>query len=235
MSDLKQKVINSASFYNNSFCSFDYQLSDFNFRTLKPFFKGNIALELGPASGYMTKSLVNEFEQLHLVDGANELLKQIPDYKNVVKFNSFFEEFETKEKYDTIIMSHVLEHVKDPILILKKIYNWLAKDGIFLVSVPNAKSIHRLVAVEMGLLSNEYELNDRDHALGHYRVYDISILKEHIIKTGFRIVETGGIFLKPVSNAQIENNWTIEMIEGFYKLSSQFKENCAEIFVVCSK
>jgi 2-polyprenyl-3-methyl-5-hydroxy-6-metoxy-1,4-benzoquinol methylase len=129
----------------------------------------------------------------------------------------------------------VLEHIEDPVMVLSKIYNWLSDEGVLLVSVPNAKSIHRMVAVEMGLLKNEYELNERDHELGHYRVYDMSLLKKHLQDAGFSVVETGGVFLKPLSNGQIEKNWTAEMIEGFYKAGKYFPESCAEIFVVCTK
>lgn len=235
MTDLKKRVQDSANFYDESILNFDYQLANYNFASLKPFFKGKLALELGPASGYMTKSLVNEFETLHIVEGSEELLNQIPEYKNVTKYNSLFEDFNTTEKYDSIIMSHVLEHIENPVLLLQKIHGWLADDGVFLVSVPNAKSIHRMVAVQMGLLKTEYELNSRDHELGHFRVYDMEILKAHMIDAGFNVQESGGIFLKPLSNAQIDKNWTPEMIDGFYKVGKYFQEYCAEIFVVCSK
>jgi trans-aconitate methyltransferase len=235
MSKIKQKVEDAAAFYNQSILNFDYQLAEFNFLSLKPFFKGSLALELGPASGYMTKLLVNEFDKLHIVEGSESLLKQIPEYPNVKKFHSLFENFETKDRYDTIIMSHVLEHIEDPVTVLKKIYNWLDANGTFLVSVPNAKSIHRMVAVEMGLLTSIYELNSRDHELGHYRVYDLDILKDHLTTVGFKVKETGGVFLKPLSNGQIEKNWGPEMINGFYKVGKYFQEYCAEIFVVCTK
>ena len=235
MSDLKKRVDDSANFYKDTILNFDYQLANFNFASLKPFFKGRMALELGPASGYMTKLLVNEFETLHLLEGSESLLKEIPDYPNVTKYHSLFEDFETTQKYDSIIMSHVLEHIENPVLVLKKIHDWLKNDGVFLISVPNAKSIHRLVAVQMGMLTSEYELNSRDHELGHFRVYDMETLKAHMTEAGFKIQETGGIFLKPVSNGQIESNWTPEMIDGFYKAGKYFAEYCAEIFVVCTK
>lgn len=231
----KKKVIDSSNFYNKSFLKFDYQLANYNFATLKPFFKGKKALELGPASGYMTKMLVNEFEMLDLVEGSLDLLQQIPFHKKIRKHHAFFEEYETDEKYDTIIMSHVLEHVKNPIQVLRRIHNWLDGDGVFLISVPNAKSIHRLVAAEMGLLESIYELNKRDRELGHYRVYDIDSLKKDVTEADFSIHESGGIFFKPISNSQIEEQWSAEMIDGFYKVGKYFQENCAEIFLVCGK
>lgn len=235
MSDLKQKVEHAAGSYDKLYVKFDYQLAHYGFLSLKPFFKGKIGLELGPASGFMTRYLVNEFDTLHLVEGSLELLNQIPEYPNLKKTHSYFEEYDSKIKYDTIIMSHVLEHIENPSLVLGKIRSWLSEDGVFIVAVPNAKSIHRIVAVQMGLLRSEYELNERDHSFGHYRVYDLDILKKQITDAGFQIVESGGYFLKPLSNVQIENNWNAEMIEGFYKAGKYFPENCAEIFVVCKK
>lgn len=235
MDAVKQKVIESSNFYADSFLNFDYSLADYGFKTLQPFFKGKTALEVGPASGYMTKYLVKEFETLDLVEGSEELLNQIPDYPNVSKNHAMIEEFEPTKKYDTIIMSHVLEHVHDPVAILQRIRTWLKDDGVFLVAVPNAKSIHRMVAVQMGLLKNEYELNERDHSLGHYRVYDTANLKKDVLAAGYSIIEAGGYYLKPLTNGQIEKNWTPEMIEGFYNVGKFFPENCAEIFIICSK
>jgi len=235
MDDIKKRVNDSSNFYRDSILGFDYQLAKFHFACLKPFFKGDIALELGPASGYMTELLVDEFKTLHLVEGSESLLNEIPNYQNIIKYHSLFEDFETTQKYDSIIMSHVLEHIENPSLILKKIYNWLSDDGIFLVSVPNAKSIHRMVAVEMGMLANEYELNSRDHELGHYRVYDMDILSTQMLDAGFKVIDKGGVFLKPLSNAQIENTWTPEMIEGFYKVGKYFQDNCSDLFMICSK
>jgi SAM-dependent methyltransferase len=235
MSNIEQKVNESASFYLQSILDFDYKLCNYNYKTLQPYFRGNLALELGPASGYMTKYLIEDFKEIHLVEGSLDLLNRIPDYANVKKFHSLFENFSSDVSYDSIVMSHVLEHIENPVEVLKKIYQWLSPDGVFLVSVPNALSIHRLVAVEMGLLDSVYTLNARDKELGHYRVYDLNILESHIKLAGFKVYDTGGIFLKPVSNKQIEENWSDEMIEGFYKAGKYFKENCAEIFIACTK
>lgn len=235
MDDLKKRVDDSSNFYRDSILGFDYQLANFNFASLKPFFKGDTALELGPATGYMTKLLVEEFKALHILEGSESLLNEIPDYPNVTKYHSLFEEFDTTQKYDTIVMSHVLEHIENPAFLLNKIYNWMADDGIFLVSVPNAKSIHRLVAVEMGMLTSEYELNSRDNELGHFRVYDMDSLSKQMVEAGFKIIDKGGVFLKPLSNGQIEKSWTPDIIEGFYKVGKYFQKNCSDIFIVCSR
>ena len=231
---IKTKIDDSASFYNR-FLSIDDKLLQYSFDTIKDYFNGSIALEIGPSNGAMTKLLVDKFKTLHLVEGSSQLLDQIPNYKNVEKYHSLIESFESDVKYDTIIMGHVLEHIADPVLALRNIYSLLKDDGVFLVSVPNAKSLHRMVAVKMGILKSEYILNKRDIELGHYRVYDMKILEEHLKKSEFNVVHMGGYFLKPISNGQIEQDWNEEMIEGYYKVGNYFQENCAEIYAVCTK
>ncbi len=44
------------------------------------------------------------------------------------------------KKFDVITMWHVLEHVYDPTMYLKKIHNLLHRDGLLLIAVPNYKS-----------------------------------------------------------------------------------------------
>jgi hypothetical protein len=234
MTDKQQKVDKSAKFYRSSeMLNFDLMLSEFGYKTIKPYFIGDIGMEIGPSTGYVTKFLKNDFKQLDLVEGSNELLQQIPNYPNVKKIHSLVENFSPTHKYQTIVMSHILEHIEKPVEVLRKLKTWLSKEGVLIISVPNAKSLHRMAAVEMGILNSIYDLNARDLELGHFRVYDPDSLKADILEAGLSLQKTGGYFLKPLSNGQIENNWSVEMIDGFYKLGNKFPENCAEIYCVC--
>jgi 2-polyprenyl-3-methyl-5-hydroxy-6-metoxy-1,4-benzoquinol methylase len=233
MSDVKIKIDKSSDFYSTFFQEFDFKLADYGYETLQPHFRGKEGLEIGPASGFMTKKLVGDFEDLHVLEASKDLLDSLPTYDHVTKHHTLVEDFDSPKLFDTIVMSHVLEHIEDPVPALAKIRTWLKDDGVFLVAVPNAKSIHRMVAVEMGLLDDIHSLNSRDHEAGHYRVYDMDILIDHLSSAGYKIVKKGGYFLKPLSNGQINDNWNSEMIEGFYKIGKKFPEHCAEIFAVC--
>jgi 2-polyprenyl-3-methyl-5-hydroxy-6-metoxy-1,4-benzoquinol methylase len=229
----KEHVQAISSWYFEEQLEFDKQLIRFGYQTLKPFIQGTEGLELGSADGQMTRFLVQDFAKLTIVDGASELLASIPDIPNLLKIHSLFEEFQPNQKYNTIVMSHILEHVEQPIMLLQQAKKWLAPQGRILAIVPNGHSIHRLVAVKMGLLSQPCELNSRDHALGHRRVYTPDSFRQDIEAAGLGIENIGGIFFKPLSNQQIEDNWTEEMIQGFYELGKDFPENAAEIFTVC--
>jgi 2-polyprenyl-3-methyl-5-hydroxy-6-metoxy-1,4-benzoquinol methylase len=228
------RVESQSDWYLKEQLDFDRRMIGFRYQTLKPHIKGPEGLELGPAEGEMTQFLVADFSNLTVVDGSSELLSQIPDRTNLKKVHSLFEEFEPSQKFNTIIMEHILEHVDDPVALLTKAKGWLWAGGKVLIGVPNANSIHRLVAVKMGLLTVPSELNSRDYALGHRRVYAPETLALDIKQAGYNIDEMGGVFFKPLSNSQIQENWNEDMIQGFYNLGKDFPENAAELYAVCS-
>jgi len=221
------------TWYLNEQLDFDRRLIEYRYKSIKKWFKGNNALELGSAEGVMTKSLINDFESLVIVDGSQELINEIPEMSNLKKICSYFEDFEPNDKFDTIIMEHILEHVDDPVALLKRAKKWLSSEGVIIAGVPNGDSIHRLAAVEMGLLKTKTELNDRDHKLGHQRVYTMESFLDDMRLAGLDVKHNGGVFFKPLSNGQIEKDWTDEMMDAFYNLGKQFPDHCAEIFVVC--
>jgi 2-polyprenyl-3-methyl-5-hydroxy-6-metoxy-1,4-benzoquinol methylase len=224
-----------ANFYQNEKLGFDIKLVEKGFSTFKPYFSGTNCLELGPATGYMTRFLINSFSNVTVVEGSKSLIDQIPDYNNLKKINCLFEEFTPTEKFDTIIINHVLEHLEDPVAVLKNAYEWLNDEGVCIVGVPNAKSFHRLAAVKMGLLKSEFDLNSRDLELGHYRVYDLELLKNHMSLANFKINFESGLFLKFLSNAQIERFLDNDIVEAYFELAHDFYKNSAEIFVIAKK
>ena len=230
-----KRVENSANWYKSTQLNFDRELVRFRFLTSEPHLKGPHGLELGTGDGAMTKFLRKKFETLTIVDAAEELLEVIPNGPDLVKVHALFEDFKPAHKFDTIVMEHILEHVDKPVEILKLAKSWLKDDGVLIIGVPNAKSIHRLAGVRMGLLKSEFDLNERDHMVGHRRVYSWETLRKDLEAADLKIEHMDGVFLKPVSNGQIDQNWSPEMIESFYLLGKDFPQNAAEISAVCRK
>lgn len=228
-----QRVESLSDWYLKEQLDFDKRLIRYRYETIKGKFAGKRGLELGPAEGEMTQFLVQDFEELTIVEGSSELLSQIPDKANLIKVHSLFEEFEPEKPFDSIILEHVLEHVDEPEALLRRVKTWLAPNGKLFIGVPNGNSIHRLVAVKMGLLDDPCQLNTRDHALGHRRVYTPVTFRAVIEKSGLKVHEIGGVYFKPLSNAQIQENWTEEMIQGFFELGKDFPDLAAEIYAVC--
>ncbi|MGA2298968.1 MAG: class I SAM-dependent methyltransferase [FCB group bacterium] len=208
------------------------------FSVLKPYHLPGNALELGSADGILTQWLCKEFTSLTVVDGSELFLKQLKQKvkaKNIKLVCSLFEEWETKEKFDNIFMTHILEHLDDPVLVLKRAVKWLSKKGRIFIAVPNANSIHRLIGVKMGMLSKKDSLNEQDVILGHKRVYTPKLLKSHIRKAGLKIIKSGGCMIKPLSNRQIEAQWSNELIDAFFAISEDLPDLCSEIYIIAEK
>ena len=200
-------------------------------RHLRP---GSI-LELGPAEGIMTESLAKLGRPLTVVEGAasfcDDLRTRFPEVEVV---HSLFEDFEPTQRFDNIIMGHVLEHVEDPVQILNLVKSWLAPGGRALTAVPNARSLHRQAAVMMGLLPFEEALNETDHHHGHRRVFNPETFRRVFLESELRIDFFGGYWLKPVSNGQIEQSWTPPMLDAFMGLGERYPDIAAEIYIVAS-
>ncbi len=230
----KEKLTEVSEWYRSE--GFYSRLVKYGYITIKPFFQQGKCLELGCADGLMTSWLVNDFDKLVAVDGSKKycetIKKKIKDNKLKVVC-SLFEEFEPDEKFNTIILAHVLEHLDNPVLILKRIKNWLEINGLIIIIVPCADSIHRQVAVCMGLLKRFDELNDYDLKLGHQRVYNWKTLRFDIKKANLTILKMGGIFFKPLTNNQMEKWFTKEMMDGFFQLGKKFRKISSEIYAIC--
>lgn len=197
------------------------------------YWQGERCLELGPAEGLMTGVLHEAFPRLTVVEGAQVFCEDLRQrFPGVTVVHSLFEDFAPSELFDTIVLGHVLEHVDAPAALLEKARGWLAPGGVICAAVPNARSIHRQAAVIMRLLPTEDSLNEADIYHGHRRVYNPESFRADFLAAGLTIRHFGGYWLKPVSNSQIEQTWTPEMLAAFMQLGERYPDIAGEIFVI---
>ncbi len=97
-------------------------------------------LEIGSGDGALLKLIRKKHSDIELfsVEPGKDLcrgLRQIPDL-NVI--NAYIEETVFDRKFDLVIMSHVLEHVENPVEILRHIYdNLLDIGGCLYIDIPS--------------------------------------------------------------------------------------------------
>jgi 2-polyprenyl-3-methyl-5-hydroxy-6-metoxy-1,4-benzoquinol methylase len=206
------------------------------FKILSRYLQKGTVLEMGPAEGIMTELLVSTGLATTVVDGSALFCRSLRErFPQITAVQALFEEFEPEDSFENVVMGHVLEHVEDPIRILKRVRNWLSPGGHVFCAVPNARSLHRQAAVIMGLLPYEDALNELDIHHGHRRVFNPETLRNTFIQAGFRIEVFGGYFLKPISNGQIENAWTQEMIDAFMRMGERYPDVAGEIYVLAER
>ncbi|MDR3640135.1 MAG: class I SAM-dependent methyltransferase [Humidesulfovibrio sp.] len=199
------------------------------------------ALELGLADGEMTQHILRYFSHATLVDGAKAHVDETGErarglgLQNFTGVHALFEEFTPDEVFDVIFMAHVLEHMDDAIGLLRRATEWLAPDGIMCLAVPNSNSLHRHVGVQMGMLKRCDSLHEQDLRVGHKRVYSPELFRGHVREAGLREVKYGGLMVKPLSNRQVEAQWSEELINAFFGISDIFPDICSEIYIIAGR
>lgn len=185
-------------------------------------------LELGIGHGF-TIPIFNQFCYEHdVIEGSNLVIQNFKTKYPANKcklIESYFEDFDTDIKYDVIVVGFVLEHVENPIEILRKYKAFLTNNGSMFIAVPNAMSLNRRLGLKLGMINNIYDLNETDHSLGHLRNYCVNTLEQDIAEAGLKIIEMNGLYLKPLPLSQLKmlNNFT-EHMKAFLELGYHYPE-----------
>jgi 2-polyprenyl-3-methyl-5-hydroxy-6-metoxy-1,4-benzoquinol methylase len=159
-------------------------------------------IELGYGEGITTTRLAPKAARYTVVEGAASLVATLRQrHPQVQAVQALFEEHTPAEPCDKLLALHVLEHVDDPVALATHFKRWLKPDGELIVIVPNRDSLHRRLAVMMGLQPALDTLSPRDHLVGHQRVYGLAGLEADLRAAGFEPVERRGFFLKTLPNS----------------------------------
>jgi len=161
-------------------------------------------VELGYGEGITLERLSRTTAHYTMVEGAPSLLEIVRQRHPMVEaIGALFEDYRPSEPFDKLLALHVLEHVEDPVSLAKHLATWLKPDGEIVVVVPNKESLHRRLAVAMGLMPELSTLSPRDRLVGHKRVYDVKGLEADLQDAGFETFERRGFFLKTLPNSMM--------------------------------
>tara|TARA_B110001452_G_C15240585_1_gene429541 strand:- start:1891 stop:3063 length:1173 start_codon:yes stop_codon:yes gene_type:complete len=225
--------------------NFDFDvMHPFMLKSFIPFFnKGNL-LELGSFKGDFTKRFLPYFDDITCIEASYEAVKIARkefDKKSINIINDVFEKVKLTHKYDNIILTHVLEHIEDPIKVLKRANDeWLSEKGRFFIVCPNANAPSRQIAVKMGLISHNSAITPAEKEHGHHITYSLDTLERDIKKSGLNVIHRSGIFFKALANFQWDRLLETDIIskeylEGCFQLGQQYPDLCSSIFFVCEK
>lgn len=215
----------------------------FILRSFMPFFRSGNLLELGSYMGDFTKRFLPFAEEVTCVEASDDAVKvakeNLPDDADIIC--SRFEDVTLPTRYDNIILTHVLEHLDDPVALLKCINDdWLSDDGRFFLVCLNANVPSRQIAVKMGLISHNAAVTPAEQEHGHRITYTLDTLERDARAAGLNVVHRSGIFFKALANFQWDQLLATDIIspeylEGCYQLGQQYPDLCSSIFLMCEK
>ena len=224
--------------------NFDFDIMHpFMIKSFQPFFKKGNLLELGSFKGDFTKRLLPYFNDITCVEASEEAINAAKkEFNDKVKLiHSLFETVKLPVKYNNIVLTHVLEHIDNPVALMKKINDeWLSETGRFFLVCPNANAPSRQIAVKMGLITHNSAITPAEKEHGHRITYSLDTLERDAKASGLNVIHRSGIFFKALANFQWDRLLDTDIIspeylEGCYQLGQQYPDLCSSIFLLCEK
>ncbi|MEJ7826544.1 MAG: class I SAM-dependent methyltransferase [Segetibacter sp.] len=160
-------------------------------------------LDIGPGHGFFSYlvienlATINDIDVVDISDGSLEMTKAIIGDGNgkIQYFNRDIFKYESNKTYDLIILGEVLEHLDEPLLILKKLRSMLSNNGYLWLTTPtNAPALDHVY-----LFRSKQEIVDLLHAADLEVVYEFGCFAEDVseeMAVRFDISYLYGAFLK---------------------------------------
>lgn len=147
---------------------------------------GGKVLEIGCGFGDLLSFLENDFQTVGVDisrDAIKEAQKRLKKTKLVVMTSKQIDRLDSNNSFDTVIASHILEHLAKPAVVIKLVSKLLKGNGVFFIVVPNPDSLGRK-------LKGKKWVGYRDKT--HISLYNPSKWFKLLQKEGFNIERTFG-------------------------------------------
>src|SRR5687767_1483251 len=213
----------------------------FMLRAFEPFTRPGSVLELGSYTGEFTARLASRFNDITCVEASGEAVKTATArFGNKVRIvHSTFESVRLDRRFDHVVLTHVLEHLDDPVGVLKRVNDeWLADGGRFFLVCPNGNAASRQIAVRMGLITHNAAITPAEREHGHRITYTLDTLERDARAAGLKVIHRSGIFFKALANFQWDRLLATDIIspeylEGCFQLGHVYPDLCSSIYLVC--
>jgi 2-polyprenyl-3-methyl-5-hydroxy-6-metoxy-1,4-benzoquinol methylase len=163
---------------------YDDRFEIFEKNTSKP---GRV-LDIGAGAGYFLKRAKERSWQYVGIEASRAACEYAEKYNKVTIINDFIENISVSDvgQFDAINISEVLEHVINPVDVLKKCCKFLKDDGILFVMVPNEFNPLQLANNKINPESSNYWVVP-DH---HYNYFNFDSINNILGKAEFKSFKT---------------------------------------------
>lgn len=137
---------------------------------------------------------------------------------------------------DLVIVSSLLHEVANPTSLLHAIRELCGAGTVAHFNVPNIRSFHRLLAVEMGIIPTVFTQSDLEARFDRRTQYDAASLAATVTEAGFHVLDSGSYFIKPFTHDQMQRLLAhgiidTKAIEGLRGMARHIPALGAEIYV----
>lgn len=178
-----------------------------------------------PAEQFAAIARASKLPNLHVIQGYFE--QAVPQVMAALS-----------EGPDLVICSSLLHEVPSASELLKAIRSVLTASSILHVNVPNSESLHRRLAISMGLISSTKEPSERNNSLLQHKVYDMGSLREDLQSVELAVIRSGGYLIKPFTHRQMEGIASAlgeQVLDGLFELGKKIPDLASEIYIEARK
>jgi 2-polyprenyl-3-methyl-5-hydroxy-6-metoxy-1,4-benzoquinol methylase len=203
------------------------------------YYKTDDLLEIGCGMETIAIDFKN-YKSLHVVEPTElfyqKLLKDINGENNIHAYKCLIERFNYNSTFDFIIASSLLHEIEDLTVFFQKIKSLSNPKTIIYCNVPNKNSLHRLLALKMGIIERTDEFSESNIKHQTKRIFDLSELEILASNNGFQVLDSGSYFIKPFTHSQMQemintNILNMNILNGLYELSDIIPDLGSEIFI----
>ena len=182
---------------------------------------GTTWLDLGCHRGQFLKKLIRSFGLRGLGSDDWEQEHAAWEYRQA----DLDRELPWSEPVDVVSALEVLEHMIDTDGFLRRVYDILKPNGWMLISTPNINSLRNRVTVPLGRYPMGLEYRTVIH---HVRLYNPTVLEQHLYASGFTNVRSRDISFLPLSGS-FGTGWASRL------LADRFPSLCSNILAIAQK
>jgi acetyltransferase-like isoleucine patch superfamily enzyme/ubiquinone/menaquinone biosynthesis C-methylase UbiE len=242
----KELILNKRDNYEVEYTNLQFEkvLHDYRYQKIVEVIEAHPhsrILEIGSGPTALFKQ-IKDFDKMTVVEPRDIFFKEVQSLgaqDNRITFvHDYFENVVDtlkQESFDIVIVGGFLHEIDDTDKILQAIKKVCAPHTVVHSYVPNARSFHRLLALEMGLINSLYQMSDNDILFNRRIIFDQKSYNQLFEINGFEALESGSYFIKPFSHKQMhelisKNIIQPSVMDGLSKMISHLPDLGAELF-----
>jgi trans-aconitate methyltransferase len=206
---------------------FDRHFTRLTAQRIRRWFRpGDRVLELGCATGLMTSIMAERDVTIDAVERVEAYLERARarELPNATFLDADVMTVQPPGPYHHVVAAHIVNELPDPVGFLRRFHDFLAPGGLVHTTVTNPGSVHRLVAMEMGLIERPDALSDRGSRLATKEIFDQEGFEALAREAGLTCIHREPVLLKPLTNAQLAV-LPDEVIDGLDAVAWRFPEH----------